>query len=79
MPRRDDELIRRDPALNDRAGRTGEVRRMLRIVDLAVPLGLTLLETTLVVLVYRVVIGWQGMFLQALEQRILETVAARAE
>ncbi len=40
---------------------------------------LSLLEAALAVLLYRVVLTWQGNLLQAREQQILEVVAARAE
>jgi len=32
-----------------------------------------------VILLYRTIVGWQGQWLQAREQRILEVVAAKAE
>lgn len=40
---------------------------------------LTVLETALLVWLYRVVLRWQGAWLQAREQRILDIVTARAE
>jgi len=40
---------------------------------------LTIVEDAAVIFLYRLVLRWQGEFLQAREQRILEVVAAKAE
>jgi hypothetical protein len=44
-----------------------------------IALPLALVECTVVALLYRVVLGWQGALLHAREQSILETVTTRAE
>jgi ABC-2 type transport system permease protein len=40
---------------------------------------LTLLQCVAIVLIYRLVLNWQGQLLQAREQRVLELVAVKAE
>jgi ABC-2 type transport system permease protein len=55
------------------AGELGSITR------LPIHLALSLLECIGVIFLYRWIVGWQGVWLQAREQRILEIVAAKAE
>jgi hypothetical protein len=49
------------------------------IQGVPIALTLTLIEGVAVVVIYRRMLNWQGMALQALEQRILDTVTTKAE
>jgi hypothetical protein len=55
------------------------IEHFASIHGLPIALGLTVLECAAIVLIYRVVVNWEGNLLQAREQKILETVAAKAE
>jgi hypothetical protein len=49
------------------------------IHGLPICLLLMLLECALVIVVYRLVVPWQGAWLQSREQKILETVTSKLE
>jgi hypothetical protein len=55
------------------------VDQLTSIQGFPIALGLTILECAAVVLIYRVVLNWEGNLLQAREQKILETVTTKAE
>jgi hypothetical protein len=55
------------------------LERLGGVGGLPIYLLLTLVEDAVVIWLYRLVLRWQGEFLQAREQKILEIVAAKAE
>ena len=55
------------------------LRLLGRTAGLPVCLLLSLVECALAVLVYRLLVDWQGGLLQVREQKILEAVTNRAE